>query len=70
MKRLFWLAVGGIVGAAAYRKVQQLRAEPGPGGLNRAANRLADSAAHFADQVRHGMAEREAELRKGLGLDA
>lgn len=70
MKRLFWLTLGGVVGAVAYRKVQQLRAEPEEGGLNRAASRLADSAARFADQVRHGMAEREAELRKGLGLDA
>ena len=70
MKRLFWLAVGGVIGAAAYRKVQQLRAESEPGGLNRAASRLVDSTAHFADQVRQGMAEREAELRRGLGLDA
>ncbi|WP_422933196.1 hypothetical protein [Sinomonas sp. P47F7] len=70
MKRLFWLTVGGVIGAAAYRKVQQLRAESEPGGLNRAASRLVDSAAQFAYQVRHGMAEREAELRKGLGFDA
>ena len=70
MKPLFWLAVGSVVGAVAYRKVQQLRAESAAGGLNRTVNGLADSAAQFADQVRQGMAEREAELRKGLGFDA
>ncbi|MEA5455363.1 hypothetical protein SPF06_11585 [Sinomonas sp. JGH33] len=69
MKPLFWLAFGGVVGAIAYRKVQQLRAAPAEGGLNRALNGVADSTARFADHVRIAMAEREAELRKGLGLD-
>ncbi|MDQ4501147.1 hypothetical protein [Sinomonas sp. ASV322] len=70
MKRMFWLAVGGVVGAIAYRKVQQVRAAPAEGGLNRALNGAADSAARFADHVRVAMAERESELRKGLGFDA
>jgi hypothetical protein len=70
VRSLFWLSLGVTIGAVTYRKVQQLRANPGEGGLNRAANRLVDSAAHFADEVRRGMAEREAELRKALGLEA
>jgi hypothetical protein len=70
MRSLFWLSLGVVIGAVAYRKVQQLRAHPAEGGLNRAANQLVDSAAQFADAVLRGMSEREAELRKGLGLEA
>ena len=70
MRSLIWLSLGLAVGALAYRAAQQLRDEPRSGGLNRAANRLADSAAHFAEDVRRAMAAREAELRNALGIEA
>ena len=40
----------------------------GPQGLNRAVGSLADSVANFADAVRDGMHEREADLRAALGV--
>ncbi|WP_077487857.1 hypothetical protein [Sinomonas mesophila] len=70
MKRIVWLGVGVAIGAIACQKVIEARSLASPGGLNRAVGELADSIAHFADQVRAGMAERETELRSGLGLDS
>ena len=70
MRSMFWLSLGVVIGAAAYRKVQQLRANPQEGALNRAGNGLVDSAAHFADDVRRAMAVRETELRNALGLES
>ncbi|KHL04165.1 hypothetical protein [Sinomonas humi] len=69
MRSLIWLSLGAAVGVVAYRAVQQLRGEPTGGGLNRAANRVAESAAHFAEDVRRAMAAREAELRSALGIE-
>ncbi|MDP9883947.1 hypothetical protein J2W21_001441 [Sinomonas atrocyanea] len=68
MKRIVWLSVGVALGAVAYQKISAARSLASPGGINRAVASLADSVAHFADQVRAGMAEREGELRQGLGL--
>ena len=69
MRRLFWVAVGAAAGVYAVRKVQKtLHAytrpawPSGPGARRRAC-------AAFADEVRAGMAEREAELREALGMD-
>ena len=70
MKRIIWLGIGVAIGAIACQKVIQARSLATPGGLNRAVGELADSIAHFADQVRAGMSERETELRRGLGLDS
>lgn len=68
MKRIVWLGVGVAVGVLAYQKITRARSLASPGGINRAVASLADSVAQFAGQVREGMSEREAELRKGLGL--
>ncbi|BCT76348.1 hypothetical protein SCMU_21900 [Sinomonas cyclohexanicum] len=68
MKRIVWLGVGVAVGVVAYQKIARARSLASPGGINRAVASLADSVADFAGQVREGMSEREAELRKGLGL--
>lgn len=70
MKRIVWLGVGVALGVIAYQKITEVRSLASPGGLNRAVASLADSVAHFADQVKAGMGEREAELRRGLGLEA
>ncbi|WP_138444252.1 hypothetical protein [Sinomonas susongensis] len=70
MRSLIWLSVGVAVGVVAYRAAQQLRDEPSKGGLNRAVNRFADGAAHFAEDVRRAMATREGELRSALGIEA
>jgi hypothetical protein len=70
VKRIVWLGVGVALGVIAYQKITEARSLASPGGLNRAVASLADSVAHFADQVRAGMGEREAELRRGLGLEA
>ncbi|GAB3285257.1 hypothetical protein GCM10027449_30080 [Sinomonas notoginsengisoli] len=69
MKRIVWLGVGVAIGVIAYQKITQARSLASPGGVNRAVASLADSVAQFADQVRVGMAEREGELRRGLGLE-
>jgi hypothetical protein len=69
VKRIVWLGVGVAIGVIAYQKITEARALASPGGLNRAVASLADSVVHFADQVRAGMAERETELRRGLGLE-
>jgi hypothetical protein len=68
VKRIVWLGVGIAVGVLAYQQITKARSAPAPGGINRAVASLADTAAHFAHGVREGMSEREAELRKGLGL--
>lgn len=70
MRSLVWLSLGVAVGVVAYRAAQQLRDEPSARGLNRAVNRLADGAAHFAEDARRAMATREAELRGALGIEA
>ncbi|GAB4100144.1 hypothetical protein [Sinomonas halotolerans] len=70
MKRIVWLGVGVAIGVIAYQKITEARSMASPGGVNRAIGQLADSISHFADQVREGMGEREAELRRGLGLDS
>lgn len=70
MRRLLWLgiglAVGGLVVRAVSRKVQAYS----PGGIiataRESAGGLLDSARSFIDDVRDGMAEREAELHAAL----
>lgn len=75
MKRIFWVGIGVTIGVLATRKVSQVRTSfvdrtVGPEGLNRAVGALADSLGDFAGTVKASMAEREAQLRAGLGLDA
>lgn len=69
MKRIVWLAAGVAIGVLAVRKLSEARQTFGPEGLNRAVGSLADSVANFADAVRDGMQEREADLRAALGVD-
>lgn len=63
------MGIGVAIGVIAFRKVTEAQANIGPDGLNRAVGRLADGLFDFADAVRAGMQEREADLRSALGID-
>lgn len=69
MRRVFWVAVGAAAGVYAVRKVQKTLHAYSATGLAERAGGLGDTLKAFADQVRDGMAEREAELRDALGLE-
>lgn len=73
LRRLFWLVMGVTIGALVVRKLSKAAQRLTPGGLASdvaaALGDLADAVGDFAASVRIGMAEREAELRSGAGLD-
>jgi hypothetical protein len=77
MKRIFWLGVGLAVGALVVRAVTRKAQSFTPGGLaasvRESAVGFAESVRTFVDDVRDGMAEREAQIREaiedGLVLD-
>lgn len=70
MRRLVWVAFGATAGALAVHRLSRLARAAGPEGLARTASGLADAARETALTVRLAMAQREDELRLGLGLDA
>ena len=70
MKRLFWVALGATVGVLVVRKLSQTASAYTPEGVGRSLASLGDALRDAADVVREGMAEREAELRLALGVDA
>lgn len=73
MRRLFWISLGATAGVLIVRRISRAQASLSPQGmaasLQRAAADLAGAIRDFAVEVRAGMAEREAELRRDLGLD-
>ncbi len=73
-RRLFWFAAGITTGVWATVKVGRAARRLTPEGLAAtAADRaleMGGRARRFADDVRAGMTEREAELGEALGLDA
>jgi hypothetical protein len=73
MRRLFWLAMGITIGALIVRKLSAAAHKLTPGGMagsiSQGLSDLADSLRDFSHDVREAMAEREAELREGAGLD-
>ncbi|MFF2031434.1 DUF6167 family protein [Arthrobacter sp. NPDC058192] len=69
MNRIIWMGIGVAIGVIAFRKISATQSALSPEGLNRAVGRLADGLYDFADAVREGMGEREAELRSALGVD-
>jgi len=77
MKRLLWLGVGLAVGAlvvrAVSRKAQSFTPSGIAGSVQQSASGLLDSVRGFVEDVREGMAEREAEVRaafnEGLLID-
>jgi Family of unknown function (DUF6167) len=69
VSRLFWLTVGATAGVIVVRKVTKAAQAFTPAGLANTAGGFGESIRYFADQVRAGMVEREAELRDALGID-
>ncbi len=73
MRRLFWTAFGATMGVLAVRRVSQAAEALAPPALAQSLSSslyvLADAVRDFTEQVREGMAEREAELCADLGLD-
>lgn len=69
MKRVFWIALGAIVGVLVVRKLGKVARSYTPAGLAERAEGLGASLRYFADEVRAGMTEREIELRDALGID-
>jgi len=70
MRRIFWVALGATTGVLVVRKINQTAQAYTPEGVGRSLASLADALRDAADAVREGMAEREAELRLALGVDA
>jgi hypothetical protein len=66
MKRLFWLGVGLAAGALVVRVLTKKARSLTPGGIaasvTDAAGNVLDSVRGFVDDVREGMAEREAQI--------
>ena len=69
MRRMFWLTLGATAGVLVVRKVTKTARAFTPAGVADRAGGLGEAVRSFADQVRAGMAEREAELRDALGID-
>lgn len=63
------MAVGATAGVLVVRKVSKAAQAYTPSGLAASAAGVGDSLRYFADQVRAGMVEREAELRDALGIE-
>ena len=74
MKRLFYVALGATAGVLIVRRVTKVAEAFTPAGMSEsmgsAVTRVADAVADFLDDLRVGMAEREAELRESLGITA
>jgi hypothetical protein len=72
-RRLFYVALGATVGVLVVRRASQAAAKLTPVGVQNslagAFAGLSDSIRDFTGEMRLAMAEREAELREGLGLD-
>lgn len=70
MKRMLWLGIGLAVGALVVRAVTKRARSFTPGGLaasvQESAVGLVESVRTFVDDVRDGMAEREAQIREAI----
>jgi hypothetical protein len=70
MRRLFWVALGAVVGALVVRRVHKAAQAYTPEGISRSLTNVAEALREAAGVVREGMAAREAELRVALGVEA
>ena len=72
-RRLFYIALGATAGVLVFRKAGQVLQRYSPSGMSQglaaAVGGLGEAVREFGAEVRAGMAEREAELRAGLGID-
>ena len=66
MRRLFYITLGVTVGVIAVRRITKLAESLSPDSMAASA---ASAISSFVDDVREGMAEREAELRAALEYD-
>ena len=73
MRRIFWMAVGAGATVWTLNKANQVVRGLTPGSLADSAARgavdLGEAVRSFAGEVRSGMAQRELELNRQLGLD-
>jgi hypothetical protein len=73
VRRLFWLALGATIGVLLVRKLARAAESLSPRGLAASVSAslggLTEVVRDFADEVREGMAVREAELLEGTGID-
>jgi hypothetical protein len=70
-RRLFYIALGATAGVLIVRKLTQTAERMAPNkAIPSALGNLGDAIRQFGEDIREGMAEREAELRAGLGLDS
>lgn len=74
MRRVFWIALGATAGVLVVRRVTRVAESLTPEGaadrVSAGLGQLAESVRAFTDEVRAGMAERDAELRHALGIAA
>ncbi|WP_203416892.1 DUF6167 family protein [Jiangella ureilytica] len=72
MSKLFWVALGATAGVLVVRRLTRAAESLTPeGAADRVAGglrNLGDAVREFTDEVRAGMAERDAELRYALGI--
>lgn len=72
MRRVFWIALGATAGVLVVRRVTRVAESMTPEGaterISAGLGQLSDSVRAFTDEVRAGMAERDAELRGALGI--
>ena len=64
--RLFYVVLGATAGVLLVRRLSRAAEAWTPEGMT---NRLGSAVSGFVDNIRDGMAEREAELRSALGID-
>src|SRR5215216_1296307 len=64
------MVIGIAVGVYAVTRLKKRAKVLAPESLQESAAKVAAAIRHFGDEVREGMAERETELRDGLGTDA
>jgi hypothetical protein len=73
VRRLFWLAMGVTIGVLVVRRLARTAEALSPSGIagsiSESVRGLTAAVREFAGDVREGMAEREAELTEGTGLD-
>ncbi|HEX6196985.1 MAG TPA: DUF6167 family protein [Jiangellaceae bacterium] len=72
MKRVFWITAGAVAGVLVARKLAKAARSVTPeGAAERVSGKFGDitnAFRNFADDVRAGMAERDNELRRSLGI--
>jgi hypothetical protein len=67
--RVFWMAVGAGAGIWATRKLKDKAQKYAPEAVADNVTGIAEAIRYFADEVRAGMAEREQELYRAIGVD-